>query len=128
MKNGSAASWSTTEKTIKPMMDLSYNHPIPALPANHATPKTVSNTPKAVLRLSGGTTPLSMALSRESCAPMPMPHRIIPTKASANPPRKTHGAKKAPRKNASTTAGNPSLSSNLPNTSAASALVTIAAE
>ena len=113
---------------IRPAMDWSYNHPIPALPANHATPNTVSNTPKAVLRLFAGTTPASIALSRESCAPIPMPHRIIPTSASANPPRKTHGAKKAPRKKANTTTGTPILSSNRPKTSEANADVTMATE
>src|SRR5579864_6288393 len=60
-KIGSAPSCKAIENATRAGIDLSYSKPMIALPANHAMPKPVSNTPKAVLRFSEGTTPASTA-------------------------------------------------------------------
>ena len=88
--------------------------PIAALPRNHATPNPVSNTPKASLRLSLETIFAKTALSRESCAPIPMPHSIMPMRARIKFPKNTSGAKNAPTKRAASKLRKPTLSSNLP--------------
>ena len=123
---GSARSCSTMENKTSAGMDLSYNKPMIALPANQATPKPVSKMPKAVLRLSDGTTADSTALRHESCAPIPIPHRIIPINSSVVPRRKTSGSKNAGTPKATRRMGRPSLSNNFPRNREASAPVAIA--
>lgn len=83
--------------------------------------KPVSKMPKAVLRLSEGTTADRTALRQESCAPIPIPQRIIPTSSSVVPRRKTKGAKKAGTPKATRRMGKPSLSNNFPRTRDATA-------
>lgn len=123
---GSASSCEITEKVTSAGMDLSYNRPMVALPANHAIPKPVSKKPKPVLRFSGGRTWDRTALRQESCAPMPIPQRTIPASSSSVECKKTNAAKKAGRPNATSRIGNPSLSSSLPSIGDAIAPVAIA--
>src|SRR5439155_16418561 len=110
-KIGIASSWNTTEKTMTAVIDLSYRKPIAALPRNQAIPKPVSKRPNAVLRFAAETTFVRTAFKRESCAPMPMLQRAMPISATLAPPRKTKGANKAERANATINMGKPIRSS-----------------
>src|SRR5438105_8911192 len=68
--------------------------PIRALPANHATPNPVSKRPNAVARRAGSTMPATRDSRTDSVSAMPIPQRIIPRSAAADPPRKTNGREK----------------------------------
>jgi len=111
---GKAAICKMTEKIISAASDCPYKMPMVAVPKNMATPNPVSNTPKAVLRLSREITLASIALRIESWAPNPIPHKTIPIKIKKNLPKNTSGAKNAPRKKAISITLGPILSNKRP--------------
>src|SRR5438874_12456351 len=88
-----------TENSTTARIDVSYSKPIAALPKNHGIPYPGSNKPKAVLRLCGGITPVSIAGNSEPCALIPTPQKIIRINQKTEVPRKTNGAAAAETKN-----------------------------
>src|SRR5579864_63096 len=126
-KTGSAASCKTIENAIRAGRDLSYNMPMMALPANQNRPKPVSKIPNAVLRFGEAITGAITALRQESCAPIPIPQRIMPTSSVLAPPRKTNGAKNAGTPKATSRKGKPTLSNNFPKIGAETAPEAMAA-
>ena len=59
-------------------MEISYKTPNRKLPANQKTPKDVSKMPNPVDRCVLGTMVLKADFMIDSCAPMPMPHKMTP--------------------------------------------------
>ena len=92
-----------------------------ALPANQAMPKAVSKMPKAVLRLSGGTTADSTAFKTGilcAHANSPKNHRDEFQRGST---QENQGRKKGGNEKGSEQNGSPSLSNNSPRTKDATA-------
>ena len=114
INTGKAAICKTTEKMISIGNDFIYKKPMATFPKKEAMPKAVSKVPNAVLLLSLEVALANIAFRRDSCAPNPMPHKIIPTKIKKNLPRKTKSAKNAPREKATSIIFGPILSNNLP--------------
>src|SRR5579864_327048 len=117
-KTGSAASCKAIENAIRAASDRSYNKPMIALPTNQNTPKPVSKTPKAVLRFPEEITGARTAFRQESCAPIPIPQRTIPSSSVLVPPKNTNGAKNAGTPKATIKMGKPTRSNSLPKSKA----------